>query len=347
MIAFRSPDQVRHRPTVEVEFGVPVTPWEVPGRAEAIEAALRADPNFELRDPEAAPRSALTAVHDDDLVSFLEAQSDGIDRASAALGIPDTFLLAAMREGMETGRAPKEAASQLGLWCFDSMTPLEAGTYQAARSAVDVVVSATDAVLGGEVHAYALCRPPGHHAARAMYGGYCYFNNVAIAAARARDSVRRVAVLDVDYHHGNGTQQIFYQRGEVLYVSLHGDPDRAFPFYTGFAEETGVGDGRGANLNLPLPAQCDDATYLHALDQALEKVAGHGTEVLLVSLGTDAIDGDPLGDFRVSRDTFAAVGSRVAALGLPTVVVQEGGYNVANIGDDVRSWLVELASTAH
>jgi acetoin utilization deacetylase AcuC-like enzyme len=175
-----------------------------------------------------------------------------------------------------------------------------------------------------------------------MYGGYCYFNNVAIAAQRALESSRRVAVLDIDYHHGNGTQQIFYGRGEALYVSLHGDPDRAFPFYTGFADESGEGNGWGANLNLPLAAQCDDDAYLAALGQALDRVADYQPEVLLVSLWTDTIEGDPLGDFHVSRSTFAGTGDRVGALGLPTVVVQEGGYNVAHIGEDVRDWLRAL-----
>ena len=346
MIVVHSPDQDRHRPTVEVEFGVPVPPWEVPARAETILGALAAQEAFELRLPDPAPRAALTAVHDEGLVGYLEAQSEGIRRASATLGIPDTFLLPAMREGMGAGRLPQEPASQLGLWCFDSMTPLEAGSYAAARSAVDVAVSATDAVLGGAGAAYALCRPPGHHAARAMYGGYCYFNNIAVAAQHALASNRRVAVLDVDYHHGNGTQQIFYRRGEVLYVSLHGDPDRAFPFYTGFADESGEGDGRGCNLNVPLPAQCEDGAYLAAVERALDRLVAYAPDVLLVSLGTDTIEGDPLGDFKVSRSAFAGIGGRVRALGLPTVVVQEGGYNVAHIGEDVRDWLLALAGAA-
>ena len=343
MIVVHSSDHARHRPTLEVEFGVPVAPWEVPARAETILSALEAHGGFELRQPDSAPRSAITAVHDDGLVGYLEAHPEGITRASATLGIPDTFLLPAMREGMGPGRVPSDGASQLGLWCFDSMTPLEAGSYAAARSAVDVAVSATEAVVDGAPSAYALCRPPGHHAARAMYGGYCYFNNVAVAAQRALAPSRRVAVLDVDYHHGNGTQQIFYRRGEVLYVSLHGDPDRAFPFYTGFADESGEGDGRGANLNLPLPAQCEDDAYLAAIERALDRVASHQPDVLLVSLGTDTIEGDPLGDFRVSRQAFAGIGARVGALGLPTVVVQEGGYNVAKIGEDVRDWLLALS----
>jgi acetoin utilization deacetylase AcuC-like enzyme len=344
MIIVHSPDQGLHAPTVEVEFGVPVDPWEVPARAERILAALGNRAEFELRTPAPAPRSALTAVHDQRLVGYLENQSEGIKRAGARLGIPDTFLLPAMREGMGESTTPSEPASQLGLWCFDSMTPLEAGTYRAARSAVDVAVSAAEAVLGGATSAYALCRPPGHHAARAMYGGYCYFNNVAIAAAYALERAQRVAILDVDYHHGNGTQQIFYQRGEALYVSLHGHPDRAFPFYTGFAEETGAGDGRRANLNIPLPAQCPDDMYLAAVDRALDQVGAYSPEILLVSLGTDTIQGDPLGDFAVSREAFAGIGSKVGALGLPTIVVQEGGYNVVNIGEDVRSWLSALGA---
>src|SRR5207249_9207806 len=151
------------------------------------------------------------------------------------------------------------------------------GTYGAARSAVDVALTAIDRVLEGEDAVYALCRPPGHHAARAMFGGYCFFNNAAIAAEHlTRRTGEPVTILDVDYHHGNGTQQIFYARDDVLYVSLHGDPDRAYPYFSGFQDETGAGDGMGTTLNLPLPAQTTEAEYLEALDRALGAVAAFG-----------------------------------------------------------------------
>ena len=167
----------------------------------------------------------------------------------------------ALTEGMPPLPPRHETAisGRAGYWSFDTSTPIVAGTYRAARAAVDVALTATDLVLGGETAAYGLCRPPGHHAARAMYGGYCFFNNAAIAAeAIVRATGERVAILDVDYHHGNGTQQIFWRRGDVLYVSLHGDPDRAYPFFLGRADETGEGRGAGANLNLPLPRRHDE-----------------------------------------------------------------------------------------
>jgi acetoin utilization deacetylase AcuC-like enzyme len=173
-----------------------------------------------------------------------------------------------------------------------------------------------------------------------MMGGYCYFNNAAIAAEELARRTGRVAILDVDYHHGNGTQQIFYARGDVLYVSLHGDPDRAYPYFSGFAEETGTGAGAGANLNLPLPKGCSNEEYLTHLERALEAVDGFGEATLVVSLGMDTYELDrPMGDLALTTEGYRAVGSRVAALGRPTVVLQEGGYFVPDLGENVRSWL--------
>ena len=198
----------------------------------------------------------------------------------------------------------------------------------------------------GERVAYGLCRPPGHHATTSLYGGYCFFNNAAIAAAHAVGATGgRVAVLDVDYHHGNGTQQIFYERDDVAFVSLHGDPARAYPYHTGFADETGAGRGRGATCNVPLAAGTDDDAYLAALEPALAAVDAFDPAVVVVSLGVDTYVGDPMCDLALTTDGFGRCGAAVAALGRPLVVLQEGGYADDALGANVSAWLVGAGSS--
>jgi acetoin utilization deacetylase AcuC-like enzyme len=205
---------------------------------------------------------------------------------------------------------------------------------------VDVALTAADMVLSGERAAYGLCRPPGHHSPRAAFGGYCFFNNAAIAAqylvARTGEPV---AVLDLDYHHGNGTQQIFYRRDDVLYVSLHGDPDRAYPYFAGFSSETGAGAGEGTNLNIPLRAGCTDEEYLAAIDRALDRLAAFGGSTLVVSLGIDTYTEDPICDLALTTPAYAEIGRRVAATDRRLVILQEGGYFVPKLGENVVTWL--------
>jgi acetoin utilization deacetylase AcuC-like enzyme len=181
-----------------------------------------------------------------------------------------------------------------------------------------------------------------------MMGGYCYFNNAAIVAEElSRRTGGRVAILDVDYHHGNGTQQIFYGRGDVLYVSLHGDPARAYPYFSGFEEETGAGEGAGSTLNLPLPVRCDDDTYLASLDRALEAIDAFGDAPLVVSLGIDTYRLDPICDLGLTTEGYTRIGAQVAGLGRPTVVLQEGGYFVPDLGANVLSWLRGLETAGN
>lgn len=333
-----------HEPPFEVEHGVVGPAYEIGERAETIRRALEADGGFEVVGPSSHGLDPITAVHDPAMVSYLEeAWRDWRAAESAPAIVPYTFPLPGYRDGMGTGREPASPAARIGWWCFDTSTAVVEGTYAAARSAVDVALTAAESVTGGERWAYGLCRPPGHHAARASFGGYCYFNNAAIVA---EDLVRRgggrVAILDVDYHHGNGTQQIFYDRGDVLYVSLHGDPDRAYPYLSGWADERGAGAGEGATLNLPLPAGCGDEEYLAHLDRALEEIGGFGPEALIVSLGIDTYARDPICDLALSTAAYHVAGARVAALALPTVVLQEGGYFVPHLGENVRNWLLGL-----
>ena len=331
-----------HANGTEVAWGVPEGHWEAPVRAEVIDAALRRHPDrFAFVTPTDHGRAPLDAVHDPGLVDFLaRAWRDFQSIKKQREVFPDTFVHPSIREGMGPTPLPAAVHAQLGYWCFETMTPLVEGTYAAARAAVDVALTAADLVLGGERSAYGLCRPPGHHAPRAAYGGYCYFNNAAISAQMIASTARtRVTVLDVDYHHGNGTQQIFYDRDDVQYVSLHGDPRSAYPYFTGHADEVGTGRGRGSNVNLPLPRKTSDDDFTATLVRALENVDAFDPSVVVVSLGVDTHELDPLGDFRVATESYETHGRLVAALRRPLVILQEGGYHVPSLGDNVRNWL--------
>ncbi len=345
MIPVVASDQHRlHDPEQEIEASAFQPPFEHPGRAEAIRAALAGDQRFTVTEP--APSidtAAIEAVHDPGLVRFLATAWADYQHAvhPAHDVVPDVFALPGLRDRMTPATEPVPIGARLGWWCYETTTPLTAGTYEAARSAVGCALAATDAVLSGARLAYGLCRPPGHHAATSLYGGYCFFNNAAIAAHHAvTASGGRVAVLDVDYHHGNGTQQIFYGRDDVVFVSLHADPARAYPYLTGFADETGTGLGRGCTCNVPLPAGTDDDAYLAALDPAVEAVDAVDPALVIVSLGVDTYVGDPMCDLAVTTDGFARIGVAIAALGRPVVVVQEGGYADDALGANVRAFLI-------
>jgi len=342
MRVVHSPLHRRHDPEMIVEFGIRGPAQEVPDRVDRILDALATDPDFTFEEPVPHGFAPIEAVHDAGLVAYLaEAWQDWAARPPHGHeAIPDTFLHPALREGMGCGRVTQSGAGRLGYWSFDCSTPMVQGTYDAARAAVDCAITATERVLDGERMAYALCRPPGHHAPRAAFGGFCFFNNVAIAAQHAiEEGVDRVAILDVDYHHGNGTQQIFYDRGDVLFVSLHADPDRAYPYFTGFRDETGTGRGLGANRNIPLSAGTDDDAFLGHLRGALDAVAGFNPSLLLVSLGFDTYRLDPIGDLAVTTDGFRRVGTCIRSVGRPTVLVQEGGYHLPDLGANALAWL--------
>jgi len=342
-----SPAHLAHDVVTETVLGAVIPANEVAERAERIRTALEADGGFAIQGPTEHGTDPILAVHDPGLLRYLEeawpaARAQSTDRPNL---IADTYPNLRMFEGMSPGFVAsrpetRNAGGRAGWWGLDTANPLVAGTYGAARAAVDVALTAADLVLGGERAAYGLCRPPGHHAARSMAGGYCFFNNAAIAAeAIVRGTGQPVAILDVDYHHGNGTQQIFWRRGDVLYVSLHADPDRQYPFFLGNADETGEGEGSGANLNLPLAAGTDDAAYLAALDRGLEAIDGTPGEVVIVSLGFDTYGHDPIGDFALTTAVYHECGRRAAALGRRLVILQEGGYHRPSLGANARAWL--------
>jgi acetoin utilization deacetylase AcuC-like enzyme len=339
-----SPLHLGHEITTQTVLGVQVAANEVADRAERIRATLEADGGFELVAPTDHGEGPITAVHDPGLLAFLRdawAEARRVGHPYDFLA-PETIAAGAMTEGMsdryrhETPRIEGRA----GFWALDTSTPIVAGTYAASRAAIDVALTAADLVLAGETAAYGLCRPPGHHAARSMYGGFCYFNNAAIAAqAIAVETGEHVSILDVDYHHGNGTEQIFWRRGDVLYVSLHAHPDRQYPYLLGWPDEAGEGPGAGANLNIPLPAGLSNEGYLEAIDGALERIAAEPGPLIVVSLGFDTYGQDPIGDFALTTEVYHEVGRRTAALGKRLVILQEGGYYLPALGDNARAWL--------
>jgi acetoin utilization deacetylase AcuC-like enzyme len=336
-----------HDPRLETYLGIPLPANEVPARAHAIRDALALDGGFEVVEPSEHGTAPILAVHEAGLVRFLEqawpeAERQAIERDFL---VADTYPTRAMFQGMsdeiQAARPEPEAiGGRAGWWGLDSSNPIVKGTAEAARWSVDVALTAVDLVLGGEQAAYGLCRPPGHHAAAAMAGGYCFLNNAAIAAqAIVAATGDRVAILDVDVHHGNGTQQIFWRREDVLYASLHADPKRLYPFYLGHADEEGEGAGRGTNLNLPLALRADDETYLRAIDRAIDRIAGEPGSVLIVSLGLDTYHLDPIGDLALTTAGYHEMGRRVAALGRRLVILQEGGYYLPALGENARAWL--------
>jgi acetoin utilization deacetylase AcuC-like enzyme len=343
MAVITSPAHLRHTGLIEVLGGREMPCYERPERITAIEKALTADGGYRLMGPEEHGIEPITKVHDPSLVSLLEgawsaAMEDWADPDRPL--IPDTFLVAPYAAGGGSGgeTAPR---NRLGAHCLDTATPIVAGTYAAARAAVDVALSAAERVIGGDLHAYALCRPPGHHAAREMYGGYCFFNNAAIVAQwLTGQGAQRVAILDVDYHHGNGTQQLFWERGDVLYVSLHADPIRAFPYFSGYAAERGSGRGAGANRNFPLPADAGLDVYERALTDACELMVAFKPDApLILSLGFDTFGGDPIADLALETADYEVIGRMIACLDLPVIVLQEGGYAVDALGANAVAFL--------
>ena len=338
-----------HTGLIELASGVEIPCYDSPERAVAIQAALLEDGGFAFEAPTEHGREPILAVHETAMVECFEhawtdALAAGAADSSRAL-LPDTFLLDAYRGPMPPSELPAGRHHQLGAYLFDTATPIVAGTWGAALAAVDVAISAAERVLSGAPMAYGLCRPPGHHAARGMLGGYCYFNNAAIVAEwlRHEGGARRVAILDIDYHHGNGTQQIFWERGDVLYLSLHADPARAYPYFSGYAGERGAGDGARLTRNWPLPAGTAFDAYAVALAEALRMVVAFAPDApLVISAGFDTFERDPIGDLALRTPDYREIGRMIAGLGIPTVALQEGGYAVDALGANTVALLAGL-----
>ncbi len=310
------------------------------GRVGRILDALRAGVAIDERQPADAGLDPILAVHDQAYVEFLrEHRAVGGDPASSPSTLfPHTFPT------RPVSRDATHPVARMGRYAFDIWAPVLPGTWTAAYWSAQCAVAAADLVAAGVPLAYALCRPPGHHAGPDSCGGLCYLNNTAVAARRLQAAARRVAILDLDYHHGNGTQQVFYADPLVLFCSLHIDPDEDYPYFWGYADEVGEGDAAGTTCNWPLPRGATFGEYRAALSEALELIRGWGSDVLVVAAGFDTAEGDPLGLFRLRREDFAAMGGLVAALGVPTVVIQEGGYDLDRVGGDAAAFLAALCA---
>lgn len=335
-----SEDVLRHEPGAEVWVGVPTPGTELPDRARVLLDAVRGA-GARVVPATAYDDAVLCRVHDPGLLTHLAtvAEDWAAGDYEALVGqdrvVPYVFPTAGMLDGLPM-HAPAATHARAGLWCYDTMTLVGPGTWVAARAAVDVTLSAVGLVTGGARAAYALTRPPGHHATRRAFGGSCYLNNAAVAAEALRAAgVGRVAVLDIDAHHGNGTQAVFWERPDVFYGSLHVDPGAGwFPHFVGFADETGSGSGAGSTVNIPLAPGTGDEDWTRALADLAEQALGWGADALVVSLGVDAAGTDPESPLEVTSEGFRAAGALLAAPMVPTVLVHEGGYDLQRLGQD-------------
>jgi acetoin utilization deacetylase AcuC-like enzyme len=335
-------DQHRlHDPANAIIDGQRFASEDSPERAECILKAVQKPPFGPVCPPADHGLDPILSVHSQDYVAYLQFayHQNTVTYGQASAVIPETFAPRGAR------RKPGRFHGLPGYYGFGIGTPLLEHTWEAAYWSAQCALTAADFVLSGysqpgDRAAYAICRPPGHHAASSLYGGLCYLNNAAIAARSLQaGGLAHVAILDIDYHHGNGTQEIFYADPSVLYCSLHAHPDDDYPYYWGAADETGEGAGTGFNHNFPLPQGTEDTAYLAALDRALEMIRSFAPAGLIVSAGFDTAAGDPIGGFNLTTDGLAKVGVRTVGLALPTVIIQEGGYLGERLGENATAFL--------
>ena len=310
---------------------------ESPVRVGSILKGLEPTGLFQRLDPHRFSEEHILAVHEKGFVRYLKKVCANVPPGRSIY--PYVFPI------RNQARPPKELPVRAGYYCIDTFTPLNENAYRAARRAVDCGLTAARTVLDGARLAYALVRPPGHHAERKVFGGFCYFNTAAVCAHYLSRHAR-VAVLDVDYHHGNGTQDIFYARSDVLTLSIHGHPSFAYPYFSGYADETGEGEGEGFNVNHPLPEHVDGEAYRTALGKALKRVTAFGPDILILGLGLDTAANDPTGTWGLRPKDFALNGERIGGLGLPVLVIQEGGYRVRTLGTNARAFFEGLVRGA-
>ena len=308
--------------------------FEKPERLEIIRSALIAQ-GHEFVEPAQNSQKYIEQVHSIAYLQFLEnAWRDwlSLDASNAKeQPFPSVWPIRTLRSDIE----PDNFIARLGLYSMDNGSPLDAGTWQAAKAGADAAVSAALSLSEEQPAAFCLTRPPGHHAGKDFMGGYCFINNAAVAAeaflATCSDSV---AILDVDFHHGNGTQSLFYDRSDVLFASIHGDPNTEYPFYLGHSNEVGIAQGEGYNLNLPLAAGSTSQTWFEALELACNRVSQYDPDALIVSLGLDTFEGDPISNFELQTKDFKQLGERLNCLDVPTLFVMEGGYATQELGDN-------------
>ncbi|HEX8526913.1 histone deacetylase family protein [Allosphingosinicella sp.] len=331
MRSFFDPRQLAHSPEVELHNGAFQPHAEHGGRVRSIASALG-----RTEEPADHGEAPLLRVHSPAYLDFLKSawrewRAAGRPGDAAAYAWP-----VVRRRPIDLDRID----ARLGRYSFDASSPIAEATWDSAYWSAQTALSALEAVLAGERNAFALCRPPGHHCGADYLGGYCYLNNAAIAAEAALAAGRRrIAILDVDYHHGNGTQDVFYASGDVLFVSIHADPRTDYPYYWGHSDEAGEGEGEGSTLNLPLPRGAGRTDYEPALGRALERIAAFAPDLLICSFGADTFGGDPICHFALEGCDYPVLARRIASLALPTLVVMEGGYAVDALGANVAAFL--------
>ena len=333
MITFYNHQHHLHQGKQEMFRGQMVPCFELAARADHVLSELQVRQLGPILAPAQWDFAVLAGIHDPAYLHFLERAWDDWVALDPANTHHDALPSVWPNHGMRNDVLPENFAARMGRYAFDTGSPLTSGTWIAAREGAFCALSAAHAVSDGARAAFALSRPPGHHAGADFFGGYCFLNNAALAAQALRDhGLEKVAILDVDYHHGNGTQAIFYDRADVLFASIHGDPKTEYPFFLGHADETGTGAGGGFNFNLPLPRGTGFAVWREALRLALRRIADFRPQALVVSLGLDTFEGDPISGFQLGTRDFLAVGHDIAGADLPTVFVFEGGYAVAQLG---------------
>lgn len=327
--------QKDHNPQFEIFNGEKTSHSEVPARIDTIEKALRRE-KFQIdRTFSPVPKSLLLKTHRVDYVKFISQASRELKNNESLY--PSIF-------NMGAGQGVKSSITKMGDYSSDMYTPILPNTYKCAFESASIAYSAAQKLQQGKIQkGYALCRPPGHHATSSLMGGYCYFNNTAIAA-NYFSSFGNVAVLDVDLHHGNGTQEIFYNRKDVLTVSIHADPRFKFPYYTGFANETGEGQGKGFNINFPLAEKTRDKKYQVTLEKALLVIKKYRPAYLVVALGLDTFIEDPIGFFSLTTEYYQTMAKTISQLHIPTLIVQEGGYNTEKLGNNAASFIKGMIS---
>lgn len=336
MLTFYNELHAQHKGRHEFFRGELVPCFEKPERADSVLAELGRRGLGRIVTPHGVPLMSLERVHTPRYLHFLRGAWNewvALDPANAKKdAIPSVWPIRTLRSDIE----PENFAARMGLYSMDSGTPLTAGTWTAAKTGADCAVNAAHALRLGERGAFVLSRPPGHHAGADFFGGYCFLNNAALAAQHMLDDgARKVAIIDIDYHHGNGTQSIFYQRDDVLFISIHADPRNEYPFYLGHADERGEGAGYGFNLNLPLAASSSTQAWFTALETACIRIGSFAPDALVVSLGVDTFAGDPLSRFALQSADYLKIGERLAWLNLPTAFIFEGGYAVKELGVNV------------
>jgi acetoin utilization deacetylase AcuC-like enzyme len=306
---------------------------ESPVRIKSILTDLEISGLFEKKSPQRFGLQFITAVHDPGFVKYLKKVCENVPTNKSIY--PYVFPI------RNSARPPKELPVRAGYYCIDTFTPLNHNAFLAARRAVDCALTAAQAVLQGRSLAYALVRPPGHHAEYRAFGGFCYFNSVAVAA-HYLSKYGKVAILDIDYHHGNGQQNIFYHRADVLTISIHGHPRFAYPYFSGFRDERGTGSGKNFNFNYPLPEVIKGVQYREILIRAIRRLERYKPEYLVIALGLDTARGDPTGTWLLKAADFEQNGRLIGNIGIPVLVIQEGGYRVRSLGTNARQFFTGL-----